>query len=107
MLAQPSEAEDIVQETFLGLLRSIPNYDRARSLETYLFAILRHKLSDHFRKQGRGQRQSLEQLDLDDASPAEVDPTSRHSATSAAQARVATRRRNGKKHGTDVRRRPR
>jgi len=69
MLAQPSEAEDIVQETFLGLLRSIPNYDRGRSLETYLFAILRNKLSDHFRKMGKGQRQSLDQLDLDDAAP--------------------------------------
>jgi len=67
MLAQRSEAEDLVQETFLGLLRSLPNYDRKRSLETYLFAILRHKLSDHFRRQQSGQRQSLETLELDDA----------------------------------------
>jgi RNA polymerase sigma factor (sigma-70 family) len=67
MLAQRSEAEDLVQETFLGLLRSLPNYDRRRSLETYLFAILRHKLSDHFRKQQPGRRQSLETLEVDDA----------------------------------------
>ena len=33
MLAQRSEAEDLVQETFLGLLRSLPNYDKRRSLE--------------------------------------------------------------------------
>lgn len=72
MLAQPSEAEDLVQETFLGLLRSLPTYDRARSLETYLFAILRNKLSDHFRKQRGGQRQSLDQLDMDDAPQAWV-----------------------------------
>jgi RNA polymerase sigma factor (sigma-70 family) len=67
MLAQRSEAEDLVQETFLGLLRSLSTYDRSRSLETYLFAILRHKLSDHFRRQRSGQRQSLEILDLEDA----------------------------------------
>lgn len=67
MLAQSSDAEDIVQETFIGLMRSLPNYDRTRSLETYLFAILRNKLHDHFRKLGKGQRQSLESLELGDA----------------------------------------
>ena len=67
MLAQRGEAEDLVQETFLGLLRSLPSYDRRRSLETYLFAILRHKLSDHFRRQQPGRRQSLETLEVDDA----------------------------------------
>jgi len=67
MLAQPSDAEDIVQETFMGLLRSLPTYDRDRSLETYLFAILRNKLHDQFRRSaGRGQRQSLDSLDLED-----------------------------------------
>jgi len=67
MLAQRSEAEDLVQETFLGLMRSLPNYDKKRSLETYLFAILRHKLSDHYRKQKTGRRQSLDALDIDES----------------------------------------
>lgn len=67
MLAQGCEAEDLVQETFLGLLRSLPNYDGSRSLETYLFGILRNKLSDQFRRSGKGQRQSLDPLALDDA----------------------------------------
>ena len=67
MLAQRGEAEDLVQDTFLGLLRSLPNYDRERSLETYLFAILRHKLNDHFRKQKSGRRQSLDALSLEDS----------------------------------------
>lgn len=68
MLAQPSDAEDIVQETFLGLMRSLPNYDKSRSLETYLFAILRHKLHDQFRRAPRGQRESLDALGMEDAS---------------------------------------
>jgi len=81
MLTQKSEAEDVVQETFLGLTRSIANYDKTRSLETYLFAILRHKLNDQFRKLQRGRaRQSLETLDLDDSPETwlSADTPSRH-----------------------------
>lgn len=73
MLAERSEAEDIVQETFLGLLRSLGNYDPNRSLETYLFAILRNKISDYIRRRQKGQRQSLDQLELDDAPDEWVD----------------------------------
>ena len=73
MLAERSEAEDIVQETFLGLLRSLPTYDATRSLETYLFAILRNKISDYIRRRQKGQRQSLDQLEMDDAPEAWVD----------------------------------
>jgi RNA polymerase sigma factor (sigma-70 family) len=74
MLAQRGDAEDLVQETFLGLLRSLPGYDRRRPLETYLFAILRNKLHDHFRRMHKGQRQSLEQLDTDEAPSRWLDP---------------------------------
>jgi len=73
MLATPADAEDLVQDTFLGLMRSLPTYDPDRSLETYLFAILRHKLNDHFRRTRKGQRQSLEQLDLDETPAAWVE----------------------------------
>lgn len=71
-LAQSGDAEDLVQEAFLGLLRSLPTYDRERSLETYLFAILRNKLADYLERQQKGQRQSLDQLELDEAPAAWV-----------------------------------
>ena len=73
MLAERSEAEDVVQETFLGLLRSLPTYDASRSLETYLFAILRNKLHDYLRGRQKGQRQSLDQLETDEAPEAWID----------------------------------
>ena len=73
MLAQRGDAEDLVQETFLGLMRSLPSYDPSRSLETYLFAILRNKLHDQFRKRDKGQRQSLDQLEIDDTPDAWLD----------------------------------
>jgi RNA polymerase sigma-70 factor (ECF subfamily) len=46
-------AEDVVQETFIGFLTSLPNYDRRRPLEGYLFSIAAHKLTDLLRREGR------------------------------------------------------
>jgi RNA polymerase sigma-70 factor (ECF subfamily) len=46
-------AEDIVQETFVGFLNSLPNFDEGRELQTYLFTIASHKLTDHLRRIGR------------------------------------------------------
>ncbi len=45
-----ADAEDLVQETFVGFLQSVGHYDASRSLETYLFTILRYKLYDLFRQ---------------------------------------------------------
>lgn len=52
-LADRAHAEDIVQETFIGFLNSLPNFDSSRPLESYLFSIAAYKLTDHLRRQGR------------------------------------------------------
>ena len=52
-LVDRSHAEDIVQDTFVGFLNSLPNYDCERPLEGYLFSIAAYKLTDHLRRQGR------------------------------------------------------
>jgi len=46
-------AEDVVQETFLGFLVGLPNYDEATPPETFLFSIAAHKLTDVLRRRGR------------------------------------------------------
>jgi RNA polymerase sigma-70 factor (ECF subfamily) len=46
-------SEDVVQETFVGFLHSLPNFDERRELQTYLFSIASYKLSDHLRRLGR------------------------------------------------------
>lgn len=46
-------AEDVVQETFLGFLRALTNFDENTPLEAFLFAIAAHKLTDQLRKLGR------------------------------------------------------
>jgi RNA polymerase sigma-70 factor, ECF subfamily len=52
-LSNKGAAEDIVQESFLGFLNSLPHYDGQRSLESYLFSICAYKLTDHLRREGR------------------------------------------------------
>ena len=52
-LTNRSASEDIVQETLIGFLKSLPNYDGRRSLESYLFSICAYKLTDYLRREGR------------------------------------------------------
>ncbi len=52
-LRNRAAAEDVVQEAFIGFLTSLPNYDRRRPLEGYLFSIAAHKLTDFLRREGR------------------------------------------------------
>src|SRR5918993_3529857 len=56
-------SEDVVQETFVGFLTSLPHYDEKRDLEAYLFSIAAHKMTDHLRKQGR---RPIDQFGSDD-----------------------------------------
>jgi RNA polymerase sigma-70 factor (ECF subfamily) len=62
-LRDRSNSEDIVQETFIGFLNSLPNYDDRRDLQTYLFTIAAYKITDHLRKMGRRPAQTGEAAD--------------------------------------------
>src|SRR6516165_1347707 len=52
-LRDRSASEDVVQETFIGFVNSLPNFDDRRELQTYLFTIASHKLTDYLRRLGR------------------------------------------------------
>lgn len=58
-LRQRAEAEDVVQEVFLGFLTSLPNYDDRTPVENFLFSIAAYKLTDSLRRQGRRPRLPL------------------------------------------------
>ena len=58
-LGDRAAAEDVVQETFIGFLTSLPNYDDQTPLESFLFAIAAHKLIDALRRKGRRPALSL------------------------------------------------
>lgn len=67
-LRNRSTSEDIVQDTFVGFLNSLPNYDRKRPLESYLFSICAYKLTDYLRREGRRPAISLTQNANDNSS---------------------------------------
>ena len=53
-LPDGADADDVVQETFIGLLQSLPGFREEATLETFLFTILRRRIVDFFRRRGRG-----------------------------------------------------
>ena len=52
-LKDHASVEDVVQETFIGFANSLVNYDDKRDLQTWLFTIAAHKVTDQLRKMGR------------------------------------------------------
>jgi RNA polymerase sigma-70 factor, ECF subfamily len=76
-------SEDVVQETFVGFLTSLPNYDEKRDIEAYLFSIAAHKMTDHLRRQGR---RPIDQFGSDDhGRPLEEVPGAARPASSIAR----------------------
>ncbi|MCP3905009.1 MAG: sigma-70 family RNA polymerase sigma factor [Planctomycetes bacterium] len=55
-------AEELVQETFLAALEAIASFDARSALRTWLTAILRHKIADHFRARAREDGPDLHRL---------------------------------------------
>ncbi|QDS96480.1 ECF RNA polymerase sigma-E factor [Roseimaritima multifibrata] len=55
-------SEDIVQDSFIGFLTSLPNFDGRRPLESYLFSICAYKLTDYLRREGRRPALRLDRL---------------------------------------------
>src|SRR4051812_6553506 len=82
-LRDRAASEDVVQETFVGFLTSLPHYDEKRDMEAYLFSIAAHKLTDHLRKQGR---RPIDQFGSDDQGrPLEEVPGGGRAASSIAR----------------------
>ena len=81
-----STSEDIVQETFIGFLNSLPNYDRRRPLEGYLFSICAYKLTDVLRREGRRPAIAISQTAADSSSsPWQIVSSSARGASSIAR----------------------
>ena len=67
-----SEAEDLVQETFLAAMKSRDRFAGQCSERTWLVSILRHKICDHLRAKTRHPQVNLAACD-DDADVDDVD----------------------------------
>lgn len=60
-------AEDLVQETFLSAYRHRAQFDGKAAFGTWLAAILRRKIADHYRKTNRSPDLNAESLEGSDA----------------------------------------
>jgi len=67
------EAEDALQETFLGFVTSLKHFDENRPLETYLYAILRYKIGETLTKKRR-RAEHTTGFDIENDSPRTPDP---------------------------------
>jgi RNA polymerase sigma-70 factor (ECF subfamily) len=47
---QREEAEDLVQDTWMSALRTVPSFEGRSSLRTWLVSILRRRIADRFRR---------------------------------------------------------
>ena len=83
-LRRRAASEDVVQETFVGFLTSLPNYDSRRPLESWLFSIAAHKLTDHLRREGRRPALPLSSTDGSDGAAWDL-PGSARAASSIAR----------------------
>jgi RNA polymerase sigma-70 factor (ECF subfamily) len=95
MVADPTTAEDLAQETFLKAFRHLESYDRTRKLSSWLFKIAHNTALDHLRRR-EPETVSLEAPDDDHGGLAAVlaDPAARgadHGVTRADLARALSR----------------
>jgi len=54
-----SQAEDIVQDTFLAALKNADKFQGKSSEKTWLFAILKNKIIDHFRRKSKSSEREM------------------------------------------------
>jgi RNA polymerase sigma-70 factor (ECF subfamily) len=74
MLGDDAQSEDVTQEVFLNIQRSIDGYDPARPLSPWVFTIATNQVRDHWRAQRRVDPLDGARLDEEDARP---DPPAR------------------------------
>jgi len=63
LLRDPATAQDVVQDVFLGLVRSAPRLELRRTLRAYLATAVANRVRDHYRKQAREQFVNLDDAD--------------------------------------------
>lgn len=67
-LGGAADVEDVVQDAFMGFLTSLKHFDESRSLETYLFSIMRYKLGEALSRRQRTP-DAARGFDFDDEEP--------------------------------------
>src|SRR6266496_2730622 len=68
------EAEDLTQEIFLKVFRSLDTFDRRANFQTWLISVSRNLCIDHYRSV-RKERETIDrEVDANELTPASTDP---------------------------------
>ncbi|WP_049722359.1 sigma-70 family RNA polymerase sigma factor [Gilvimarinus polysaccharolyticus] len=67
-ISDTAAAEDAVQEALAGALKNAESFTASAAFKTWVFAILKHKITDHFRRQ---KHLTSEAVDID--TPSDLD----------------------------------
>jgi RNA polymerase sigma-70 factor (ECF subfamily) len=68
---QREEAEDLVQDTWISALRTVPSFEGRSSLRTWLVSILRRRIADRFRRDRPSEELQEERFAFDGSAPEE------------------------------------
>ncbi len=50
----PQDAEDVTQEAFVAMVRSLPKFERRAKFNTWLYTIVNRQIADYYRRRGKG-----------------------------------------------------
>jgi RNA polymerase sigma-70 factor, ECF subfamily len=68
---QREEAEDLVQDTWISALRTVPSFEGRSSLRTWLVSILRRRIADRFRRDRPSEELQEERFAFEGSAPEE------------------------------------
>ncbi len=68
---QREEAEDLVQDTWISALRTVPSFEGRSSLRTWLVSILRRRIADRYRRERASEELQEERFAFDGSAPEE------------------------------------
>jgi RNA polymerase sigma-70 factor (ECF subfamily) len=74
-LMPPEDVEDVTQEVFIAVVRSLDRFKGDSTFSTWLYAIINHKVSDYYRRKGK--REDMERSYSQEARVLARDPRPR------------------------------
>jgi RNA polymerase sigma-70 factor (ECF subfamily) len=69
MVREREEAEDVLQETFLKIMRSLGRYREQGSFRSWLYTVASNLCRDHLRKRSRHEQLARERLQVGSSAP--------------------------------------
>ncbi len=83
-LADPSAAEDVVQDVLVAALRHTDRLRTGAAARAWLFTVARNRLIDHYRRRARERRALADRAVLDPASPGDGETAAEAARVTAA-----------------------